>query len=151
MLELSSPEEKAEGQGLRVESTTGTAGVTEGNGGTGGRSYRDLVAWQRSVDLAEQVYVLVRTWPADERFGLTDQIRRAVVSIPSNIAEGQGRLTPKVFHHHLAIAYASLCEVETQLTLAGRFGYIDPPTLDVFLAQCTAVARPLRGLMKSLQ
>lgn len=118
---------------------------------TDGRSYRDLRAWQQAVDLAEQVYVEVKRWPADERYGLVDQVRRAVVSISANTAEGQGRSSPKAFLNHLTIAYGSLCEVETHLTLSRRFGYIDQPTLDALMVQCTSVARPLRGLIKSLQ
>ena len=109
------------------------------------------MAWKHAMDLVEQVYVEVKRWPADERYGLTDQIRRAVVSVPSNIAEGQGRVGTKSFHQHLTIAYGSLCEVETHLVIAFRVGYIDQSTYDRLLVLSTEVARTLRGLMKSVQ
>ena len=88
------------------------------------KSYRDLVVWQKAMDFAEHVYVVQKTFPAEERFGLCDQLRRAVVSIPSNIAEGRGRDSAKGFSHFLMIARGSLNEVATQLELAVRLGYM---------------------------
>ena len=88
------------------------------------KSYRDLVVWQKAMDFAEHVYVVQKTFPAEERFGLCDQLRRAVVSIPSNIAEGRGRDSAKDFSHFLMIARGSLNEVATQLELAVRLGYM---------------------------
>jgi four helix bundle protein len=83
-----------------------------------GQSYRELVAWQRAVDLVEAVYRETQTWPREEIYGLTNQARRAAVSIPANIAEGQGRVSAKEFGHHLVIAYGSVCELETHLVIA---------------------------------
>ena len=88
------------------------------------KSYRDLLVWQKAMDFAEHVYLVQKTFPAEERYGLCDQLRRAVVSIPSNIAEGRGRDTAKDFSHFLTIARGSLNEVATQLELAVRLGYM---------------------------
>lgn len=121
------------------------------NGTTKGPSYRDLVAWQRALDLVEMAYRVTRLWPSEELYGLTNQVRRAAVSVPGNIAEGQGRIGSKAFGQHLSIAYGSLCEVETHFTIANRLGYIDLETLGQLLSQTTEVARPLRGLMRSLE
>ena len=84
------------------------------------RSYRDLVVWQRAMELAQAVYELTGTWPREEIYGLTSQVRRAAVSVPSNIAEGQGRASTKEFLNYLSIAYGSLMECETQALLAER-------------------------------
>lgn len=84
------------------------------------RSYRDLVVWQKGMDLVEGVYRVTKAFPKDEVYGLTSQIRRAVVSIPSNIAEGQSRMTSGEFIHFLGIARGSLAELETQIILAQR-------------------------------
>ncbi len=87
--------------------------------------------WQKAMDLSSAVYVATRSFPKEERFGLTNQLRRASVSVPSNIAEGQGRLTPHEFLHFLGIARGSALEVETQLELAERLGFGQPKDLDV--------------------
>ncbi len=116
-----------------------------------GPSYRDLVAWQRAVELVVRVYRLTDTWPKKETYGLSSQAERAASSVPANIAEGQGLGTPKQFHHHLSIAYGSLCELETHLIVAQRLGYIDQVTLDDVINQSSNVARPLFGLMRSLK
>ena len=89
------------------------------------KSYRDLIVWQKAMNFAEHVYRIQRKFPAEERYGLCDQLRRAVVSIPSNIAEGRGRDTAKDFSHFLTLARGSLNEVSTQLELAVRLGYLD--------------------------
>src|SRR3954468_12430988 len=86
--------------------------------------YRDLIAWQKAMDLVEQVYRLTRAFPREELYGLTNQVRRASVSIPSNIAEGQGRGVGGEFAHHLRIANGSRQEVETQILLGVRLGFI---------------------------
>jgi four helix bundle protein len=82
------------------------------------QSFRDLVAWQRAMDLAEGVYHATSTWPRDEVFGLTAQVRRAAVSVMANIAEGHGRTGSREFLHHLSIADGSLSEVEAHLLFA---------------------------------
>ena len=90
------------------------------------KSYRDLIVWQKAMDFAEHVYAVQKTFPPEERFGLCDQLRRAVVSVPSNIAEGRGRDTGRDFSHFLTLARGSLNEVTTQLELAVRLGYMSP-------------------------
>lgn len=87
-------------------------------------SYRDLIVWQKAMDFADEVYSLSKHFPKEEMYALTSQIRRAVVSIPSNIAEGKGRHAIAEYLHFLSIAQGSLAEVETQIFLAIRFGYI---------------------------
>jgi four helix bundle protein len=89
-----------------------------------GLSYRDLIAWQKAMDLVEEAYKTTRDFPKGEIYGLTSQLRRAAVSVPSNIAEGQGRLTPGEFRQFLGHARGSLLETETQILLAGRLHYI---------------------------
>ena len=115
-----------------------------------GQGYRELVAWRRAVDLVERVYRVSADWPPTEIYGLTNQARRAAVSVPFNIAEGQGRTSQKEFAHHLSIAFGSLCEVETHLLIANRLGFIDLPTFDELIEQTTGVAKPLHGLIRSL-
>src|SRR4051812_28791574 len=97
----------------------------ERSGGSG--SYRDLTAWQKAMDLVEQVYLGSRNWPKEEAYGLTSQVRRAAISVPSNIAEGQGRDSTKEFLHHLSMARGSILELETQILVAERLGYVDTP------------------------
>ncbi len=105
-------------------------GSEDGGRRSEGHSFRDLVAWQRAMDLVEMVYEVSRRWPSEETFGLTAQARRAVVSIVANIAEGQGRSGPREFRHHLSLADGSLSEVEALLLVASRLRYIDVSTLD---------------------
>ena len=113
------------------------------------RSYRDLVAWQRGVDLAEAVYGLSRGFPREELYGLTAQIRKAAVSVPSNIAEGYGRGTPAAYLSFLRIAKGSLREVETQLIIAGRVGLAAETDVAAVLALCDETARILHALITS--
>jgi four helix bundle protein len=113
--------------------------------------YRELVAWQRAVDLVERIYRMTAAWPREEIYGLTNQTRRVAVSVPANIAEGRGRSSPKEFAHHLSIAYGSLCELETHLLIAHRLAFMDDTTFDELIDQTTGVAKPLRGLMQRLQ
>jgi four helix bundle protein len=114
------------------------------------RSYRDLFAWQKAMDLVVAVYDATASFPREEVFGLTSPIRRAVVSVPSNMAEGQGRKSRKEFLHHLSIAYGSLCELETQLLLAERLGYLPPSRAHQLLELSAEVGRLANGLMSSL-
>ena len=90
------------------------------------KNYRELEVWQLAMTFVEDVYRALKTFPVEERYGICDQIRRAAVSIPSNIAEGFGRDTPKEFAHFLAIARGSLYETMTQLEIASRLGYLAP-------------------------
>ena len=113
--------------------------------------YRDLKVWQCAVNLAEQVYEASEHWPKFEQFGMTSQVRRAAVSVPANIAEGQGRSGRKEFRHHLSIAYGSLCELETIVTLARMRRYCNEPTELALQSASGEVARLLKGLMRSLE
>ena len=117
----------------------------------GGKNYRDLLACQEAMDLVEGVYRLTRSFPREEVYGLTGQLRRAAVSVASNIAEGQGRSTDRDFLHFLGIAYGSLREVETQILIAGRLGYIGEEKNEEALEQTSKVGRLLNGLMRSLE
>ncbi|MCI0521752.1 MAG: four helix bundle protein [Chloroflexi bacterium] len=93
------------------------------------RSYHDLVVWRMGITLAKQVYMLAARFPKHEAYGLAEQIRRAAVSVPSNIAEGQARHSRADFRRFLFIALGSLAEVDTQFTLAQEFGYLPPEDL----------------------
>lgn len=88
-------------------------------------NYKELKIWQRSVNLATTVYAITQSFPKTEQYGLVQQIRRAVVSISSNIAEGAGRKTNKEFGYFLNIAYGSLYELETQLIISTNLGYLE--------------------------
>ena len=112
--------------------------------------YQQLIAWQRAMDLVEDVYRVTRAFPKEELYGLTGQLRRAAVSVPSNVAEGQGRGIGKEFCHHLRISNGSRQELETQLLIAGRLDYVDRPTVDQLLVRSGEVGRLLSGLMKSV-
>ena len=113
--------------------------------------HEDLVAWQRAIALVIAVYDITKRFPADERFALTDQLRRAVVSIPSNISEGNGRESERSYLHFCLIAHGSLREVETQLHIAHRLGYIDEDAFVQLRQLCGDTGGPLRGLMGYLR
>jgi len=110
-----------------------------------------LLVWQKAMDLTAAVYQAATAFPKDEIYGLTAQLRRAAVSVPSNVAEGRGRHSTPDFLNFLAIAHGSLCEVETQLLLAERLGYLLPRNLDPLMQQAAEVGRMLNGLMSSLR
>ncbi len=110
--------------------------------------YRDLLVWQKAIELVTDIYRVTRGFPKDELYGLTSQIRRAAVSIPSNIAEGQGRLTRGEFRQFLGQARGSYAELETQLIIARNLGYLSQAgNLAENLAE---VGRLLNGLLSSL-
>jgi len=115
------------------------------------RNYADLVAWQRAVTLAESVYRTTEVMPREEQFGLTSQMRRAAVSIPSNIAEGQGRRTDREFLRMLSIAHGSLRELETQVLLATRLHFLRTDACESVLKQCQEVGRLLNGLINAIR
>lgn len=115
------------------------------------KHFRDLLVWQRSMKLAQEVYNLTQNFPKSEMFGLTSQLRRSAVSVPSNIAEGQGRLSDKSFAVFLAQARSSLFEMETQIELAHTLGFIDNEKLDPLLKECAEIARMLNGLLSTLR
>jgi four helix bundle protein len=113
------------------------------------RNYSDLIVWQRAMDFVEAIYRATKGFPVDERYGLTSQMRRAAISIPSNIAEGQGRGGMVGMVRFLRIAYGSLREVETQVILAGRLSYLEASTERSLLDCASEIGRLLNGLMKS--
>src|SRR5438128_3931328 len=115
------------------------------------KNYQELIAWQKSMDLVEEVYKSSKDFPREEIYALTSQIRRAAVSIPSNIAEGQGRRTTADFLRHLSIAYGSLREVETQILIAQRLKYLAQAKVENVLRRAGEVGRLLNGLMASLE
>jgi len=115
-----------------------------------GRSYKDLVAWQKAIELVTVVYRETKNFPREEQFGLTSQIRRAAVSIPSNIAEGQARLTRGEFRHFLGQARGSLMELQTQIQIAQNLGYILKTDAQSLFEAAGEVGRLLNGLLNSL-
>ena len=103
------------------------------------------------MDLVVHCYQLTKGFPGDEKFGLAGQLQRAAVSIPANIAEGQGRQYDKEFPHHLSIAYGSLAEAETHIQIARRLSYIDSETENRVLERTGRIGRMLNGLRESIQ
>ena len=116
-----------------------------------GRSYRDLIAWQKAMKFVTQIYEVTQRFPSEERYGLTNQLRRASVSVPSNIAEGQARFSQKEFHHFLSMAGGSLVELETQLLIARNLKYISEADADTLLAAADELGRVLNGLIGSIK
>lgn len=115
-----------------------------------GTSYQNLVAWQKAMDLVTDVYKVTRAFPKEEVYGLTSQLRRAAVSVPSNIAEGQGRKGDGEFKHFLRLSLGSLMEVETQIMISERLGYMNPQSSQSLLRGTGELGRILNGLVKSL-
>lgn len=114
------------------------------------RSHKDLVVWQKSMDLVAEVYALSAKFPASERFRMVDQICRAAVSIPANIAEGHGRGTRKDYNHFISIARGSLAETETFVLLAERLGYGDQVLLCAAKDLIAEVGKMLNALRARL-
>ena len=112
--------------------------------------YRDLIAWQRATDLVESIYQLTENFPKREVYSLTDQIRRAAVSVPSNIAEGQAHHSHPEFIHHLRHARGSLAEIETQIQIALRLKYLSESGTTSFLREADELGRILSRLTNSL-
>jgi four helix bundle protein len=115
-----------------------------------GRNYRDLIAWRKSMDFVEAVYRTTAAFPREEVYGLISQMRRAAVSIPCNIAEGQGRDSSREFHRFLSVAHGSLREVETQVLIAERLKYVNTDTGAKLMESAGEIGRLLNGLMNSL-
>mgnify|MGYP000306518266 CR=1 FL=1 len=115
------------------------------------KNYRDLRVWQAAMDLVVMVYEKSEKFPAKELYGLTSQIRRAAVSVPSNIAEGHTRESTKEYLHHLSIADASLAEVETQIEIAFRLNYCTQEERDKILTHSTLLGKQLYSLHNALQ
>lgn len=120
------------------------------NDKTPAKNYRELIVWQDGIKLVKAVYKLTEKFPRQEVYALADQVRRAAVSVPSNIAEGQARKSPGDFRRFLHIALGSLAEVDTQLVLAQEFGYITKEDIDVMDEQIQGLRKKLYALMNSL-
>jgi four helix bundle protein len=112
--------------------------------------FRELRVWQGGMDLVESVFRVSGEFPKSELYGLTNQMRRAAVSVPSNIAEGQTRASTKEYLNHVSIAQASLAEVETQLEIGVRLGYLAPEKLIPVLEQAAVLGRQLYALRDAL-
>lgn len=114
-------------------------------------SYRDLNVWQKSMELARMVYGLVKYLPREELYALSDQMRRAVVSIPSNIAEGYYRNSTRDYIRFLSLAKGSLGEIETQLFLCENFGYLKSEQISPALTKCDETGKMLTALINNIQ
>jgi four helix bundle protein len=114
------------------------------------RNYTDLIAWQKAMTLVEEVYRASGRMPDEERYGLTAQMRRSAVSIPSNIAEGEGRRTGGEFVNQLSVAHGSIRELETQLILCERLGFLSARLIGPLLEQAAEVGRLVTGLTNSI-
>jgi four helix bundle protein len=115
-----------------------------------GTSYQDLVAWQKGMELVTDVYRATRCFPKEKIYGLTSQLRRAAVSIPSNIAEGQGRKGNGEFKHFLRLSLGSLMELETQIMISANLGFLDSPSATALLRGAGELGRITNGLINSL-
>ena len=115
------------------------------------KDFKDLVVWQRGMDLAVETYQETAGFPREEMFGLTSQMRRAAVSVPSNIAEGQGKRTTGEFLQALGHAKGSLGELETQMILAQRLGFLTAEAAHRLADRLAEVGRLLNGLVNSLE
>jgi four helix bundle protein len=116
-----------------------------------GHSYKDLVAWQKGMDLVIRIYEPTRKFPRAELYGLTSQLRRAAVSIPSNIAEGQARFSQREFHHFLSQSRGSLVEIETQILISQNLGYVQPRETKNVLDATAELGKILNGLIASIR
>jgi len=115
------------------------------------KNYKELKVWQKSYQLCLEVYRTTKGFPREERYGLTSQIRRAAVSVPSNIAEGYGRKTTPEYIRSLYLAYGSNCELETQTLLSGDLGYMKAQEREKLQKDIGEVERMLKALIKSLE
>src|SRR5262245_7565894 len=113
-------------------------------------SYKDLLVWQRSMDLVASVYRIAGGLPTSEQFGLIAQMPRSAVSVPSNISEGYGRQATGEYRHHLSISRGSLLELETQLLLCQKLNYIDKNIVDTVLEEIAEIAKMLGSLITKL-
>jgi len=114
-------------------------------------NYHDLDVWKKSVDLVVNIYSVTKTFPRDEVFGLRLQMRRAAASVPSNIAEGQGRSTDKEYRNFLFYARGSLLELETQIIIAERLSFLSGDVCDALRAQTVEIGKMLNGLLRYLR
>jgi four helix bundle protein len=115
------------------------------------KTYRDLEVWQVGMTLVEKIYAATQSFPPDERFGLTAELRRAAVSIPSNVAEGACRRTTPAFVNHVSIALGSHAEIETCIEVALRLRYVSVRVRDDLMVTADSTGRLLNGLLRSLE
>ncbi len=115
------------------------------------KNYKELKVWQKSYQLCLEIYRITVKFPKEEKYGLTSQIRRSAVSIPSNIAEGYGRKTTLDYTSMLYISYGSVCELETQVLLAGDLDLIEKGELSTLNKDIAEIERMLKALIKSLE
>ncbi|MCB0262834.1 MAG: four helix bundle protein [Calditrichaeota bacterium] len=113
-------------------------------------SYRELIVWQKSIVLAEKIYKITRSYPAEEKYGMISQMRRSATSVPANIAEGQARRSTGEFLQSLGIARGSLAELETFLILSERLGFLVKTNSELLLNDCAEINKMLNALIKSL-
>jgi four helix bundle protein len=118
---------------------------------TGIRSYRDLIVWQKSMKLVSEIYICSKEFPSDERFGLTSQMRRSAVSIPSNIAEGYGRNSTGDYKRFLQIAVGSLFELQTQIEIAFQLNYVNEDKYKSVFMICTEIDKMLYSLIQKVK
>jgi four helix bundle protein len=114
------------------------------------RSYRDLEVWQKAMVVAKEIYAATAGFPTEERFGLTNQMRRAAVSVPSNLAEGHARISTSEFQRFILIAMGSIAELETQVVLSTDLGHLKADASNVLLGHLDSVGKMLRALHRSL-
>jgi four helix bundle protein len=115
------------------------------------KNYKELKVWQKAYQLCLEVYKITKGFPKEEGYGLTSQIRRAAVSVPSNIAEGYGRKTTPEYLRSLYFAYGSNCELDTQISLSGDLGYMKAQEKETLQRNIEEVERMLKALIKSLE
>ncbi|NLN94425.1 MAG: four helix bundle protein [Candidatus Hydrogenedens sp.] len=113
-------------------------------------SYKDLQVWQKAMDLVDLIYTATRSFPKDELYGLTNQLRRAAVSVPSNIAEGRSRQSKLEYRQFISIARGSLAEIETQLIIAQRQGYLTEDTVKIIMELHDEVGKMTTTMFKTL-
>ncbi|HYH85814.1 MAG TPA: four helix bundle protein [Pyrinomonadaceae bacterium] len=114
------------------------------------KSYRDLEVWRKAMSLTREIYTATALYPNEEKFGLVSQMRRAAVSIPSNLAEGHARRGAGEFKHFISIATGSVAELETQVILSADLGFLDRSMENDLLRRLDEIGKMLRGLYKSL-
>ncbi|HJZ41580.1 MAG TPA: four helix bundle protein [Bacteroidales bacterium] len=115
------------------------------------KTHKDLILWQKSIEFVTDIYRVTRNYPKEELYGLTNQLRRAAVSVPSNIAEGAARSTKKEFNQFLHISLGSLSEIETQLIISENLGYLSKGDSALNIEKLTEIRRMLLGLIASLE
>ncbi len=112
--------------------------------------YKELVVWQKAMELARKIYLITKKLPKEEMFGMTSQMRRASVSIPSNIAEGHSRFSTKEYKQFLSIAHGSNAELETQLILCANIGYLPAGEVEPLLSDCFEITKMIYKIIDTL-